>query len=124
MRFTQTMLCARHYQHEKDKTSKPTRAKSHASRPDWTTIRENETIPSQNMALSTLDFELFTKGGETQRQQLGDALTESFRDHGFAKLVNHGVPQPMVEKLFDVVSHTEVHKGMSILTRRIEQALL
>jgi isopenicillin N synthase-like dioxygenase len=71
------------------------------------------------MALATLDFELFTKGDEVQRRELSDALTESFRDHGFAKLVNHGVPPHMVRKLFAIVSwsHSKqaIHCTLSLI---------
>jgi isopenicillin N synthase-like dioxygenase len=55
------------------------------------------------MALPTLNFSLFTKGTDAQREQLGSAISESFRKHGFVKLINHGVPQDMLDKLFAIV---------------------
>ncbi|EKG12019.1 Major facilitator superfamily [Macrophomina phaseolina MS6] len=54
------------------------------------------------MALATLDFELFTQGNQAQRERLGSALADSFKDHGFAKVINHGVPERVVEMLFSM----------------------
>jgi hypothetical protein len=54
--------------------------------------------------LPTLDFAKFTHGTEVERQQIGQALTESLLDHGFVKLINHGLPDETIADLFDLVS--------------------
>lgn len=56
------------------------------------------------MALvKTLDFALFTKGSQQQREELGAALADGFLTAGFVKLVNHGIPEDVVDKVFDIV---------------------
>jgi hypothetical protein len=50
----------------------------------WKEQREIHT-----MTLAILNNELFTKETETQRQELGAALPESFNNYGFVKPVNH-----------------------------------
>jgi isopenicillin N synthase-like dioxygenase len=55
------------------------------------------------MALLTLDLSRFTDGSELERQQLASDLLASLSQHGFVKLVNHGIPDEAVSKLFDWV---------------------
>ena len=58
---------------------------------------------SSIMAIPTLDLSLFTNGHDWERQQLAADLLESFTRHGFVKLVNHGVSDQEVSKLFESV---------------------
>jgi isopenicillin N synthase-like dioxygenase len=55
------------------------------------------------MALPTLDLSRFTDGSELERQKLASDLLASLSQHGFVKLVNHGIPDETVSKLFDWV---------------------
>lgn len=54
-------------------------------------------------SLPTLDFAKFTHGTHGEKQQLGRALAQSFIDHGFVKLVNHGLPDETITDLLDLV---------------------
>ncbi|RYP52204.1 hypothetical protein DL768_002595 [Monosporascus sp. mg162] len=51
------------------------------------------------MSLETLDFAKFLQGTEKERIQLGHALVRSFKQHGFARLINFGVSEEMIAKL-------------------------
>ncbi|MCJ1281401.1 hypothetical protein MMC26_000720 [Xylographa opegraphella] len=53
------------------------------------------------MAHSTLDLSLFTHGDEAERHQLALSLVESLSRDGFVVLVNHGISDLTVEKLFE-----------------------
>lgn len=55
------------------------------------------------MDLPTLDFAKYLHGTEAERFELCHALVESFRDHGFVKLVNHGLPEVIVQKYLKAV---------------------
>ncbi|KAI1869767.1 hypothetical protein JX265_001999 [Neoarthrinium moseri] len=50
------------------------------------------------MDLPTLDFSHFTHGTDKQRVTLSEALVQAFKDHGFVKLINHGLPEETVTK--------------------------
>ena len=52
------------------------------------------------MTLSRLDLSLFTSGITTDRRQFALDLLESLRGHGFVKIVNHGIPDHTVARLF------------------------
>src|ERR1700761_3122323 len=54
--------------------------------------------------LNTLDFSKFISGTELERAELAKELVESFKQHGFAKLINHGVKDEQVSELFKWVS--------------------
>ncbi len=57
------------------------------------------------MTLPTLDLSVFTDGGsDTDRNKFSSDLLSSLSKHGFVKLVNHGIPDYMVSKLFQWVS--------------------
>lgn len=56
------------------------------------------------MNLPTLDFSLFTCGSDAESRELAEALVQSFRNHGFVKLVNHGVPEETVKAYMGAVS--------------------
>jgi len=51
------------------------------------------------MALPTLDLSLYTDGHAVERQQLASQLLDSLSQHGFVKLVGHGVSRETVEEL-------------------------
>lgn len=55
------------------------------------------------MTLSRLDLSLFTNGNTSDRQHFASDLLESLRGHGFVKIVNHGIPDHTVAKLFEWV---------------------
>lgn len=50
------------------------------------------------MDLPTLDFSHFCHGSKEQRLGLAIALVDSFKKHGFVKLINHGIPEDTVKK--------------------------
>ncbi len=54
--------------------------------------------------LKTLDFSKFLSGTEVERTELARDLVDSFKQHGFAKLINHGVKDEQVSELFRWVS--------------------
>lgn len=58
---------------------------------------------SKMTTLPTLDFSKFTDGSDVERQELGRSITQSFMDHGFVKLVNHGLPDETIAELLDLV---------------------
>ena len=49
------------------------------------------------MDLPTLDFSSFYHGSEKERLKLAVDLENSFRNHGFVKLINHGIPEEIVK---------------------------
>lgn len=53
--------------------------------------------------LPTLDFSQFTSGSKFEQQRFGKALVDSFKNHGFVKLVKHGFPEETIEELLDFV---------------------
>lgn len=53
--------------------------------------------------LPTLDFSNFTQGSQFEREELGKSVTKSFIDHGFVKLINHGLPDETIAELLDLV---------------------
>lgn len=55
------------------------------------------------MTLSRLDLSLFTSGNTTDRQHFASDLLESLRGHGFVKIVNHGIPDHIIARLFEWV---------------------
>jgi isopenicillin N synthase-like dioxygenase len=55
------------------------------------------------MTLPTLDLSRFTGGSTLERHQLASDLLASLSQHGFVKLVNHGISDKAVAKLFDWV---------------------
>ncbi|CAG8949079.1 hypothetical protein HYFRA_00002208 [Hymenoscyphus fraxineus] len=52
------------------------------------------------MDLPTLDLSQFTHGNKNQRQQLASSLLSSLKEHGFVKLINHGVPEGLVSEMW------------------------
>lgn len=72
----------------------------------------SEEIPRQTsqsphtttMDLPTLDLALFTKGTVAERQKCAEKIVDSFRNHGFVKLTNHGIPEETVKSYMGAVS--------------------
>ena len=52
------------------------------------------------MTLPTIDLSVFTKGSSSERHKVALALLDSLSQHGFVKIVGHGVPEWAVTKLF------------------------
>lgn len=61
-------------------------------------------LSEANMTPSTIDFARFLDGSEDERRDTAYALVDSFRRTGFARLVNHGVPLDIIEKIEKQVS--------------------
>ena len=55
------------------------------------------------MSFATLDLSLFKNGHDTDRQRFGSQLLNGLTQHGFVKLVGHGISDHTVEKLFEWV---------------------
>lgn len=55
------------------------------------------------MTISVLDASALSGGTVEQRAQFATELLESLNTYGFAKLVNHTVPVPLVKETFDQV---------------------
>ena len=51
------------------------------------------------MTLSTLDLAYYTDGDNAERQQLAERLLDSLSQHGFVKLVGHGISRETVNTL-------------------------
>ncbi|CZS90732.1 related to iron/ascorbate family oxidoreductases [Rhynchosporium agropyri] len=51
------------------------------------------------MTLPAIDFSLFLHGSPSERLAIADALVSSFKQHGFARLVNYGIPLASIERL-------------------------
>ena len=60
------------------------------------------------MALPKLDLSLYTHGDEHQRQELASQLLKSLQDHGFVKLVGHGIDNDRVAELFKWVRSSHI----------------
>lgn len=58
------------------------------------------------MDLPTLDLCLFVHGSSSERVLLAEALTKSLREHGFVKLVNHGISEEMAANVMQSVNKT------------------
>ena len=61
-----------------------------------------------------LDFSPFYGGASAERAELGAKLFASFRDIGFATLVNHNLPAELNRRTFEARAHpgggpTQVH---------------
>ncbi|KAI9727745.1 MAG: hypothetical protein M1834_007984 [Cirrosporium novae-zelandiae] len=53
------------------------------------------------MDIKTVDFIGFKDGSASQRQVIGEAVTEAFRKNGFLKLTNHGISRKTLDGLFN-----------------------
>ena len=59
------------------------------------------------MTSSKLDFSLCTNGNDTDHRQFASELLERLRQHGFVKIVNHGIPDHAIERIFEWVRVNE-----------------
>ncbi|KAJ5771916.1 Oxoglutarate/iron-dependent dioxygenase [Penicillium odoratum] len=55
------------------------------------------------MSIPTLDASALTEGTAEQRSEFAAKLLDSLNTYGFAKLVNHTVPVPLVQETFDQI---------------------
>jgi isopenicillin N synthase-like dioxygenase len=62
------------------------------------------TLPDNqgNAAISVVDFSPFLDG--SNKQGVADEILSSFKRVGFVYLLNHGLPQERITKMFAVVS--------------------
>ena len=51
--------------------------------------------------ISVVDFAPFLDG--SRKQQVADAIVQSFKDIGFVYLINHGLAQAKIDGMFDWV---------------------
>lgn len=58
------------------------------------------------MTLPTLDLSLYMHGNASERQKLASRLLDSLSEHGFVKLVGHGVSDERIDELFQWVSRS------------------
>ncbi|KAG8156897.1 hypothetical protein KVR01_013310 [Diaporthe batatas] len=67
--------------------------------------------------IATLDFAKFTHGTATERQHTGKALADSLIDHGFVKLVNHGLADETIADLIELLRRENIagHDDLSKL---------
>lgn len=59
--------------------------------------------------IPTIDFAAHYTGLQEDKERLGQELVTSLRIFGIAKLVNHGVPVPVLQSGFDIVSGSQDH---------------
>ncbi|KAF9890774.1 hypothetical protein FE257_005643 [Aspergillus nanangensis] len=69
------------------------------------------------MTLETLDFSEFRLGGSEEKQNFSLKLLESFSQCGFVKLVNHGISDEEIEKLFDWASSLSTFPALPPLNK-------
>lgn len=55
------------------------------------------------MDLPILDMSLFRHGKETDRVAFSNQLVQSFTEHGFVKLIKHGLPEETVRAYMKAV---------------------
>ena len=78
-------------------------------------------LKAGNMTLPSLDLSLYTHGDAGQRQKFASELLGSLTDHGFVKLVKHGISDQRIRELFRWVSswlpryHVKVIRAASIV---------
>ena len=58
------------------------------------------------MVLPTLNFLLYTHGNASQSQELASRLLDSLSEHGFVKLVGHGISDEKIDEMFKWVSRS------------------
>lgn len=57
------------------------------------------------MTLHVVDFAGFTNGPDWKRKEIGTKLIDSFKECGFVKLINHDIPEPLVNDLSEWVTY-------------------
>lgn len=55
------------------------------------------------MSLPVVDLSLFTKGNDKDREQIASELVDGFSQHGFAKIIGHGIREAEVANVFEWV---------------------
>lgn len=68
----------------------------------WTINMAIGTGPT--LSIPVIDFGPLRNGRSEDAASVGKAVYEAFRDVGFAYLINHGVPQEIVNEAFQWVS--------------------
>lgn len=53
--------------------------------------------------VSTLDMGKFIRGNNKERVDFSNDLVRSFAAQGFVKLINHGIPDIVLERAFELV---------------------
>lgn len=57
--------------------------------------------------ISVVDFGAFLDG--TRKQEVADAIVQSFKDIGFVYLVNHGLSEERLDDMFEWVGNALPH---------------
>lgn len=52
------------------------------------------------LKLDTLDFGKFISGTQAERQDVAERLVRSLTEHGFTKLINHEIPDDVVDGIW------------------------
>ena len=55
------------------------------------------------LELPLLDAQLFLSGTPSERRDFAIRFRDSLYEHGFARVINHGIDESMVDELFDWV---------------------
>ena len=55
------------------------------------------------MTLPTIDLFVFAHGNPSESHKVAVQLLDAFSQHGFVRIVGHGVPERIVTKLFEWV---------------------
>jgi isopenicillin N synthase-like dioxygenase len=63
--------------------------------------------------LPTLDLSHFLQDGT--RQEFADQLRNSLVQHGFVKIINHGIDESSVNQLFDKVSLGQTSETFTLI---------
>ena len=66
-------------------------------------VADEAVKPSATMYIPTLNVLDFSKGTPSERGHFTTDLVESFTRTGFAKVVNHEIPNHVVDELFEWV---------------------
>jgi hypothetical protein len=89
--------------------------------PGWRLI-SMPLLKSLTMALPTLDFGNYLHGTDAEKFELSLAIIQGFKDFGFVKLVNHGIPEETVKDFLDLVRPTATSR-MKLTRAAVGQVL-
>lgn len=67
------------------------------------------TIKQEKIAIPLIDLGPMRSGEPQQAARIGRDVFEAFRDVGFAYIQNHGVPQDLIDQMFEWVSFLSSH---------------
>lgn len=62
-----------------------------------------------------LDFSRFSQGTKKEKEEFGEALTKALIEHGFVKLVNHGIADEAVVNLLEQVKDMTIRSSLGQL---------